>query len=191
MRSRPALAAAVALMAVLAPAASAAGPGTAGTTQVEGTSRIDQHTLRVVVKAPGDLTGADVQAQLGSQLAFVERVQRTGPRPSLHLVFAVDTSGSMSGQPITAAIAAGQRLLDAAGRHDQVGLVVFDDSARVVAPMTSNVRGRAHRALVADHAFGHRPLRRHRRGRTADRQRSAPPAGWWWCCPTAPTPRAR
>ena len=45
----------------------------------------------------------------------------------------------MAGRPITAAIAAGQRLLDAVGSDDKVGLVVFDDSARVLAPMTSNV----------------------------------------------------
>ncbi len=124
--------------AALTPAALASDSGT-GTTQIAGVHKIDGSTVRVIVKAPGDLTDSQVQASLGGRLAFIERVQRSGPRTPLHLVFAVDTSGSMSGLPITAAIAAGQRLLDAVGSTDQVGLVVFDDSARVVAPMTSNV----------------------------------------------------
>ncbi len=138
MRMHRAVAAACLAAAVLAPAALASDSSTA-TTQVSKVSRVDDHTVRVVVKAPGDLTGAQVQASLGGKLAFVERVQRSGPHTPLHLVFAVDTSGSMAGMPITAAIAAGQRLLDAVGSDDKVGLVVFDSSARVVAPMTSNV----------------------------------------------------
>jgi tight adherence protein B len=138
MRLRHSIAVAVALAAVAAPAALAAdGPAT----HVASAHKIDTHTVRVVVRAPGDLTGADVQAQLGGRLAFVERVAPTGPRRSLHLVVAVDTSGSMSGAPITAAIAAGQRLLDAVGRGDEVGLVEFSQTARVLAPLTSNVAG--------------------------------------------------
>lgn len=139
MRMRRAAAVACLAAAVLSPAALAADSGTA-TTQVGSAKKVNDHTVRVVVKAPGDLTGAQVQASLGGKLAFIERVQRSGPRTPLHLVFAVDTSGSMSGLPITAAIAAGQRLLDAVGSNDRVGLVVFDDTARVVAPMTSNVQ---------------------------------------------------
>ena len=46
----------------------------------------------------------------------------------------------MAGPPLAAAIAAGQRLLDAAGSTDKVGLVVFDDSARTVTPLTGNVQ---------------------------------------------------
>jgi tight adherence protein B len=141
MRLRRPIAVGLALLAAAAPAALAADSPSAGQTQVAGARKIDAHTVRVLVRAPGDLTGADVQATLGGRLAFVERVRPNGPRPSLHLVFAVDTSGSMAGEPITAAIAAGQRLLDAVGSNDQVGLVEFSDSAQVVAPLTSNVGG--------------------------------------------------
>ena len=140
MRLRGGLLLACAALAVAAPAASAAGAGTAPT-QVAGATKVDDHTVRVLVRAPGDLTGADVRATLGGHLAFVERVKPHGPQQSLHLVFAVDTSGSMAGEPISAAIAAGQRLLDAVGSNDKVGLVEFDDSARVLAPLTSNVEG--------------------------------------------------
>jgi tight adherence protein B len=141
MRMRRGIAVACVLLAAVAPAALAADSPSAGQTQVSGARKIDDHTVRVLVRAPGDLSGADVQASLGGRLAFVERVHPYGPRPSLHLVFAVDTSGSMAGEPITAAIAAGQRLLDAVGSNDKVGLVEFDNSARVLAPLTSNVAG--------------------------------------------------
>ena len=68
------------------------------------------------------------------------RLRPLGPRRPLHLVFAVDTSTSMAGPPLAAAIAAGQRLLDAAGSNDKVGLVVFDGSARSVTPLTGNTQ---------------------------------------------------
>jgi tight adherence protein B len=141
MRIRRGLVLACAALAVLAPAALAAGADSSPATQVAGATKVDDHTVRVLVRAPGDLTGSDVRATLGGRLAFVERVRPHGPRQSLHLVFAVDTSGSMAGEPISAAIAAGQRLLDAVGSQDRVGLVEFDQSARVLAPLTSNVEG--------------------------------------------------
>ena len=96
--------------------------------------------MRVIVRAPGDLTGLDVQAELGGKTAQVTRLRPLGPRRSLHLVFAVDTSTSMAGPPLAAAVAAGQRLLDAVGSTDKVGLVEFDGSARTVTPLTGNVQ---------------------------------------------------
>ena len=107
---------------------------------MSGVSKVDDHTVRVIVRAPGDLTGLDVQAELGGKTAQVTRLQQLGPRRSLHLVFAVDTSSSMAGPPLAAAIAAGQRLLDAVGSTDKVGLVEFDGSARTVTPLTGNVQ---------------------------------------------------
>ena len=138
MRLRYALGVAFAIAATLTPAALAA--DTAAPPQVSGVSKVDDHTVRVIVRAPGDLTGLDVQAELGGKTAQVTRLQQVGPRRSLHLVFAVDTSSSMAGPPLAAAIAAGQRLLDAAGSTDKVGLVEFDDSARTVTPLTGNVQ---------------------------------------------------
>ena len=138
MRLRHALGVAFAIAATLTPAALAA--DTAGSPQVSGVSKVDDHTVRVIVRAPGDLTGLDVRAELGGKTAQVTRLRPVGPRSSLHLVFAVDTSTSMAGPPLAAAIAAGQRLLDAAGSTDKVGLVVFDDSARTVTPLTGNAQ---------------------------------------------------
>jgi tight adherence protein B len=129
-------AAAVALLtaALAAPAALGAAPPTA----VTGVKAGGPHTVRVLVKAAGDLATSDVEADLGGRFAFVERVRPAGPVRRTDLVFAVDTSGSMAGAPIAAATAAGQRLLDAVGRTGRVGLVTFSDSARVVRPLTSN-----------------------------------------------------
>ncbi|MFL6049295.1 MAG: type II secretion system F family protein [Gaiellales bacterium] len=138
MRLRRALAVAFAIALALSPAALAA--DTAAPPQVTGVSRVNGHTVRVIMRAPGDVTGLDVQAELGGRTARVTRLRPLGPRRSLHLVFAVDTSTSMAGPPLAAAVAAGQRLLDAVGSTDQVGLVVFDGSARTVTPLTGNVQ---------------------------------------------------
>ena len=138
MRLRHALGAAFAIAVTLTPAALAA--DTAAPPQVSGVSKVDGHTVRVIVRAPGDLTGLDVQAELGGKTAQVTRLRPLGPRRPLHLVFAVDTSTSMAGPPLAAAVAAGQRLLDAVGSTDKVGLVEFDGSARTVTPLTGNVQ---------------------------------------------------
>ncbi|MDX6551964.1 MAG: von Willebrand factor type domain, partial [Gaiellales bacterium] len=135
---RRALALACVLSALIAPAAFAAA-GSSGATQVTGTKKLTDHSVRVFMKAPGEMKDADLEASLGGSLALVEGVRPIGTRPAMRLVLAVDTSESMAGRPLTAAIAAGQRLLDTVGPKDKTALVVFDGDARVVAPMTSNV----------------------------------------------------
>jgi tight adherence protein B len=140
MRLRRSLALALVAAGTLAPAAMAAG-SSPSQTEVAGVSKTGSHSVRVIVKAPGDLGAGDVQAQLGGKLATIQSMHRSGPRRPLHLVFAVDTSTSMTGAPLAAAVAAGQRLLDAAASGDEVGLVEFDASARTLAPLTTNVDG--------------------------------------------------
>jgi tight adherence protein B len=134
---RAAAAAVAAAVVLTAPAAQAA--WNTPPTAVTGAARLDDHSVRLTVRTPGDLDASQVDARLGDAVALVEGVHRAGPSRPLRLVFALDTSGSMAGMPITAAIAAGQRLLDTVGTGDRVGLVVFDDSARVVAPLSGNV----------------------------------------------------
>jgi tight adherence protein B len=120
--------------ALSAPAALGAAPPT----DVTAVTPTGAHSVRVVVKAAGDLRTSDVEADLGGRFGFVEGVHRTGPLRRVDLVFAVDTSGSMAGAPIRAASAAGQRLLDAVGHSGRVGLVTFSDTAQVVRPLTAN-----------------------------------------------------
>ena len=110
MRLRHALGVTFAIAATLTPVAMAA--DTAASPHVSGVSKVDGHTVRVVVRAPGGLTGLDVQAELGGRTAQVTRLQPIGPRRSLHLVFAVDTSTSMAGRPLAAAVAAVRRHRD-------------------------------------------------------------------------------
>ncbi|MGH3073972.1 MAG: VWA domain-containing protein [Gaiellales bacterium] len=129
-------AAALALLsaALAAPAALGAAPPT----EVTGVQPAGAHSVRVIVKAAGDLATSDVEADLGGRFAFVEGVHQTGPVRPTDLVFAVDTSGSMAGAPIAAATAAGRRLLDAVGHTGRVGLVTFSDTAQVVRPLTAD-----------------------------------------------------
>ena len=135
MIRRAALAAALAVL-VAAPAAQAGGLATAS---VVGVSPTGGHAVRVLVRVPGDLSVAGVSARLGEAWADVQSVSRVGQSKPLHLVFAVDTSGSMAGGPLQAAVASGQRLLSGVGSRDQVALVTFSDHATVVAPLTHDV----------------------------------------------------
>jgi len=133
-RAGRAAAIAVLVAALAAPAAWGAAPPT----EVTGARAEGPHTVRVLVKAAGDLATSDVEADLGGRFAFIEGVRRAGPVRRTDLVFAVDTSGSMAGAPIAAASAAGLRLLDAVGHSGRVGLVTFSDTARVVRPLTAD-----------------------------------------------------
>ncbi|MGZ4482515.1 MAG: hypothetical protein ACXVY5_09940, partial [Gaiellales bacterium] len=82
----------VALTLMVAAPAAAAG-STLPPTSVVGTHKLDAHRVQVVIRAPGDLTAADVSASLGVTPALLDGIHRIGPRQPLHLVFAVDTSG--------------------------------------------------------------------------------------------------
>jgi len=150
MRRLPALA--LALLAIVLPASAAAANSPA--TQAASIQKLGAHSVRVTVKVPGDLGPGDVQASMGSSLAAVEAVRRVGPDRPLHLVLAIDTSGSMAGQPLTAAVAAGHRLIDAVGSGDEVGLVTFDGSAHVVAPLSANGEGVGNALSVVQTAEG-------------------------------------
>ena len=96
----------------------------------------------------------------------------------------------MAGPPLAAAVAAGQRLLDAVGSTDKVGLV---DVRRLGPHRDAADRERARRCRRALPTLTthrrHRSLRRHRRRRSADRPRRTGRGGWSWCSPTATTPR--
>ena len=135
---RRAIAAGLAAALALSAGAQAA-PVSPGT--VVGVAAAGPHAVRVVVRAPGDLPKDGVSARLGNAWATVQGVHRLGHQRPLHLVFAVDTSGSMAGPPIAAAIESGQRLLDAVGSRDEVGLVTFSSTPQVVSPLTHGVAG--------------------------------------------------
>ncbi len=130
----------IAALALLA-TVSGAQAGSTGSGVVRGVTAAGPHTVSVVVRAPGDLGTTGVSAQLGDQWATVQSVRRLGDTRPLHLVFAMDSSGSMAGAPMTAAVAAGQRLLDAVGRDDEVGLVTFSATPVIVSRLTHAVPG--------------------------------------------------
>jgi tight adherence protein B len=138
MRRAPALLAVGLALVTAAPPAAANSPGRSPVRAVQGDG---SHAVQVIVRSPGELTPGVVSARLGSDWALVTAVHRRGPSRPLHLIFAVDTSASMRGAPIAAAIQAGDRLLDAAGPRDEVGLVAFASQARLVAPLTAHVAG--------------------------------------------------
>jgi tight adherence protein B len=132
--------------ALVAPATAAAGTKVPAT-EVTSITPTGKHSATVIVKTPGDLSASGVQVMLGDTPALVDGVRRHGRYRPLHLVFAIDTSGSMRGAPIAAAIEAGQRLLDSVRSKDRVALITFDDDVEVLAALTADVDG-VRRALA-------------------------------------------
>ena len=128
-------------------------------------------------RRPATCDAMDVQAMLNSHLADVQKISRTGPHQRLDLVFAVDTSGSMAGQPIAAAKAAGQHLLDAdrQRRPGRPGLVLKRRHRAVSADLRR--RPRAHRPQRPGHLQRHRAPRRRRQRAGARGQRHHGQAG--------------
>ncbi|MFP4074638.1 MAG: VWA domain-containing protein, partial [Actinomycetota bacterium] len=54
------------------------------------------------------------------------------------VVLAIDTSGSMEGEPIAAAISAAQSFVDQARAEDRIALVTFNDEVQVLSGFTNN-----------------------------------------------------
>jgi tight adherence protein B len=137
MIGRRLCASAIAFAAVLWLAGIASGAATS--TRLGAVTGAGPNAVRVIIRAPGTITTTMVSARLGAHWAYVESVTPSGKRPPLNLVIALDTSRSMRGPAFHAAVAAADRLLDAVGSGDRVGLVTFAKHVRVVVPLTSDV----------------------------------------------------
>lgn len=66
----------------------------------------------------------------------------SGPRPKLSIIVCVDTSSSMAGQKIEYAKMSLLKMIDHLKADDYFGIVSFDNSARVVAPLSSISNGK-------------------------------------------------
>lgn len=60
---------------------------------------------------------------------------QTGSRPRLCAVLVLDISGSMQGEPLAQVVRSAHRLSELLSEEDSLGLVVFSNSARIVAPL--------------------------------------------------------
>ena len=137
MIGRRVVACVAALVAVLSLAGVASGAATS--TSLGAVTAAGPNAVRVIVRGPDTITTTMVSARLGAHWAYVESVTPVAKRPALHLVIALDTSRSMRGPAFEAAVAAADRLLDAVGSDDRVGLVTFAKHVRVVVPLTADV----------------------------------------------------
>jgi len=94
-----------------------------------------------VVLLEGALSNDLVPADQSSELIARVRV-RTGPvegaeRPPINLALAIDTSGSMEGDPIEDARAAALAIVDELEPGDQLAVVVFHSRTEVLVPSTA------------------------------------------------------
>lgn len=143
----------VAVLMLSSPARAATGAGSI----IEVVTSPEGKVVFAAEDVPGDveLDAASVQVTIDGTAvdATVATAAADGPAvpdalPRRTAVLAVDTSGSMAGAPIQAARGAAMAFLEAAPDDVLVGLVSFDDAARVVVPPTRD-RGQL-RAAVGD-----------------------------------------
>ncbi len=69
-------------------------------------------------------------------LPLTSRYEKEKQKPSLAMVLVIDKSGSMSGPPIELARASAKAAAELLGAQDQIAVVGFDGSPRVILPMT-------------------------------------------------------
>lgn len=70
-------------------------------------------------------------------LPINSRYEKEKEHPSLAIVLVIDKSGSMSGAPIELAREAAKSSVEVLSARDQVGVIAFDGSAKIVAELTS------------------------------------------------------
>ena len=70
-------------------------------------------------------------------LPVTSRYEKEKEQPSLALVLVIDKSGSMNGQPIVLAREASKAAAELLSSRDQVGVIAFDGSAKLVTDLTS------------------------------------------------------
>lgn len=98
----------------------------------------DYPEVRVTLSVPQELVGVDLdETNFAVTEAGAARVVAVAPIPTdgLQVVLAVDTSGSMRGEPMSAAQRAAQGFLDRMPPGVEVAVVAFASESRVASPM--------------------------------------------------------
>lgn len=87
----------------------------------------------------GELTEASFQATAGDRaLPVLSAASAIDGKTGINVVLALDTSGSMNGQPLEQAKAAGRALLDQLSPLDQVAVLAFADRVDIVQAFTGD-----------------------------------------------------
>lgn len=94
--------------------------------------------VRATVSLPSDDPSALTVEENGSTVSPVDVQSFVDRAVVVDVVLAVDTSGSMQGAPLTAALDAASSFIDALPANVRVGVVTFSDEARVVQPITKD-----------------------------------------------------
>lgn len=108
-------------------------------------------TLQVAPEYDALAAGRAHELRASVRLAAGE-LQVEGERAPMTVIFALDVSTSMSGEPLAHVLAATRRMLEYLGPEDRVGVVTFSDAASSLAPAAR--LDRDHRALVLERLRG-------------------------------------
>jgi tight adherence protein B len=121
----------------------------AGTTQVA-IRDVDAGAFPVVtltVSVAGNVGSSEISVQEDGRPVRSPSITSLGTlSQSIDVVLVLDTSGSMQGAPIAAAVQAAQTFLDDAGPSVRIGLLTFADKAKILTPITGD-HAAASRAL--------------------------------------------
>jgi tight adherence protein B len=113
----------------------------AGTTQVA-IRDVDASAFPVVtltVSVGGNVGSAGISVQEDGRPVRSPSITSLGAlAQSIDVVLVLDTSGSMQGAPIAAAVNAARTFLDGAGPTVRIGLLTFADKAKILTPITAN-----------------------------------------------------
>jgi len=81
-------------------------------------------------------------------LPLVSRFEKEKEKPSLSMVLVIDKSGSMDGVPIALARQAAKAAVELLGPRDQIGVIGFDGSPRIISEMRSAADAQAISASI-------------------------------------------
>ncbi len=148
-----AAAAALAAALVVGPAGAA---GSSGVQVVEAkSSSFPARTYVISLPHRLRLTTSDVSVtENGSPVAEAKLVPASqASKKTFGVVLVLDTSWSMRGKPITAALAAVQEFVAHRNGNEQLGVVYFHEQAKIVLPLTTSA-AKISAALAASPALG-------------------------------------
>jgi tight adherence protein B len=148
MRSRFVASLLFALALALALALAASGASAEGSADIRNvdTTRFPQVAVTISLPGTTTLSSGDVTVVENGEVADVGAVRPLGA-PSIDVVLAIDLSTSMSGEPLSSAVAAARRFLQGLPEQAKVGLVVFSAKARTLVAPTMD-RGKVAAALT-------------------------------------------
>ena len=110
--------------------------------------------MKPIVKLDRTLVAVEVDQTVHMMLELAAPPAPVATRRPVDVVAVIDRSGSMSGEPLAAVLAATSLLARLLGSDDRLGVVTFDDQVEMVLPLDHHSADIADRVLCHVHSGG-------------------------------------